>query len=219
MEEKFTTILDRLEELITAKQLSFRAFSNSIGVPPMTLSSMLKRRSDPSSLFIATILSVYSDVSPDWLLLDKGSMLKSEETKPKVSYSSGRPYYNVDFIGGFDLVLNDQTINPEYNIDFSPYNKEGVLWCNITGHSMSPEISSGDMMAIREVLDWDKFLTMNETYAIVTRNDLRTVKKIRKGCDSDHFLLVPVNKEYDEQEIAIGMILKVYSVLGCMKRF
>lgn len=210
--EKITLLRNKFSEGSNTK------FAELMEETPTTTSNWCKAKSLGREVLVK-ILSKLPEVDANWLLMDIGSMLKSEETKPKVSYSSGRPYYNVDFIGGFDLVLNDQTINPEYNIDFSPYNKEGVLWCNITGHSMSPEISSGDMMAIREVSDWDKFLTMNETYAIVTRNDLRTVKKIRKGSDNGHFLLVPVNKEYDEQEIAMEMILKVYSVLGCMKRF
>ena len=116
------------------------------------------------------------------------------------------------------MILNDQTAIPEYMIDFAPYNKDDVMWCNITGHSMEPEISNGDLIAIKEVHDWDKFITMNETYAIVTKNDLRTVKKVRKGSDKNHLLLVPVNKEYDDQEISKEMVLRVFSVLGCMKR-
>ena len=143
-----------------------------------------------------------------------------EAVKPQISYSSGRPYYNVDFIGGFDMVFNDQTTNPEYNIDFAPYNRDGVVWCNITGHSMEPKISHGDIIALKEVVDWQSYLTMGEIYAIVTNNDLRTVKVIRKGSDKDVFRLVPINTaEFDEQEISKNMIIRIFEVLGCMKRF
>lgn len=143
-----------------------------------------------------------------------------EAVKPQISYSSGRPYYNVDFIGGFDLVFNNQTTKPEYNIDCKPYNRDGVVWCNITGHSMEPKISHGDIIALREVVDWQSYLTMGEIYAIVTNNDLRTVKVIRKGSDKDVFRLVPINTaEFDEQEIAKSMIMRVFEVLGCIKRF
>lgn len=212
-------VLQRVRKIIDYLAISDRKFSELIGIPQTTLSSLFQRGSDPNIAIVQSIILAIPYISTEWLIFGSGDMIKQEPLMPSVGYSSGRPYYNVDFIGGFDLILNNQTVNPEYNIDFAPYNKDGVLWCNITGHSMSPEISSGDMMAIREVSDWGKFLTMNETYAIVTRNDLRTVKKLRKGSDNDHFLLVPVNKEYDEQEIAKEMILKVYSVLGCMKRF
>lgn len=131
----------------------------------------------------------------------------------------GRPYYDVDFVGGFDLVLNDQTITPTYNIDFAPYNKDGVIWCNITGRSMEPEIGSGDIIALKEVHDWQQYINYGEIYAIVTGNDLRTVKRVRKGGSSDSVLLVPTNPNYDIQEIEKSVISRIFSVLGCLKRF
>ena len=84
---------------------------------------------------------------------------------------------------------------------------------------MSPRISHGDIIAIKEVVDWQNFLIMGEIYALVTTTDLRTVKIIRKGSDSTKFRLVPVNKEeYDEQEISKSLILRIFEVVGCMKR-
>ena len=169
--------------------------------------------------------------STSWLLTGEGEMLNSpaEEnaalpftsvpSTPVISQSIGQPYYDVDFIGGFDLVLNNQAINPEYNIDFRPYNKPGVIWCNITGHSMEPKISHGDIIAIKEVSDWQNYLTYGEIYAIVTQNELRTVKIIRKASQEANFRLVPINtSQYDEQEIPKTMVLKVFEVLGCMKK-
>lgn len=221
MTEKITTVLDRIDELIKAKGLSYRAFSMSIGTPPMTLSSMFKRRSDPSALFIATIVSVYPDVSPEWLLLGKGDMFKKESIIPQVSYSEGRPYYNVDFIGGFDLILNDQTINPEYNINFQPYNKEGVIWCNITGHSMEPEIHNGDMIAIKKISESNiNYLPFGEVYAIIT-DEYRTVKRISKSDKEGFIRLIPSNRspEYAPQDIPISMIKSIFLVLANVKRF
>ena len=152
---------------------------------------------------------------------DMGDRITALEAfKPQISYSSGRPYYNVDFIGGFDLVFNDQTVRPQYNIDCEPYNRDGVVWCNLTGHSMEPKISHGDMIALKEVVDWQSYLTMGEIYAIVTNNDLRTVKVIRKGSDNDVFRLVPINTaEFDVQEIPKNMIIRIFEVLGCLKKF
>ncbi|WP_235317826.1 S24 family peptidase [Porphyromonas gulae] len=141
-------------------------------------------------------------------------------TKPTISgiESSGRPYYDVDFIGGFDLVLNDQTVTPAYNIDFAPYNRDGIIWCNITGRSMEPEIGNGDIIAIKEVHDWQQYISYGEIYAIVTDNDMRTVKRVRKGIHPESVLLVPTNSDYDTQEIEKSVIHRVFSVLGCLKR-
>ncbi len=138
--------------------------------------------------------------------------------EPVISYESGSPYYNVDFIGGFDLILNDQTINPEYYIQFKPYEK-ATCWCNITGHSMEPEISHGDIIALREIQD-ASFLPYGEIYAIVTANDMRTVKRIGPSSNPDNYTLIPTNKspEYGIQELPKNMILRIFEVMGCMKK-
>lgn len=146
--------------------------------------------------------------------------MDTSDPQPVRSYTSGRPYFNVDFIAGFDIVLNDQTVQPEYNIDFKPYNKDGVMWCNITGHSMEPLISNGDIIAIRELNDWRDFILSGEVYGIVT-DDIRTVKKVTGSDKGGDFLkLIPVNKspEYQPQDIPIRLIRRVFQVLGCMKK-
>ena len=188
-------------------------------------------RNAPGAVKLQSIIYAFPELNKNWLLTGEGEMLNSpaEEnaalpftsvpSTPVISQSIGQPYYDVDFIGGFDLVLNNQAINPEYNIDFRPYNKPGVIWCNITGHSMEPKISHGDIIAIKEVSDWQNYLTYGEIYAIVTQNELRTVKIIRKASQEANFRLVPINtSQYDEQEIPKTMVLKVFEVLGCMKK-
>lgn len=194
-------------------------------------------KGDPKILtdnFIKRFNNAFDDIfNLNWLLDGDGEMLNAQadtansntqikvtyEDRPRISHVSGRPYYNVDFIGGFDLVLNDQTIVPEYNIDFAPYNQDGVVWCNITGNSMQPKISHGDIIAIKEVVGWQDYLSMGEIYAVVTANHLRTVKIIRQGKSEGTLRFIPINTaEFDEQEVPIKMITRVFEVLGCMKR-
>lgn len=186
------------------------------------------------------ICSKYPQINESWLLTGEGEMLIGENTasqdktseqaessantsqetdeQPKVNFTIGVPYYNVDFIGGFDLVLNDQTIKPEYLIDFRKYN-DATCWCNVTGHSMEPEINHGDIIALKKIED-PSFLPLGEVYAIVTTNDMRTIKRLGKGDDKEHYNLIPTNKspEYGVQEIPKKMIRTIFQVLGCMKR-
>lgn len=215
--------IERFDKYMKYKGLNDNKVTNSLGLSIGTLGKSRKENRDLSDRNIENILKFYTDLNRTWLLTGEGEMLAHENTTPqllpKTSYTTGRPYYNVDFIGGFDLVLNDQTILPEYNIDFAPYNQDGVFWCNITGNSMQPKISHGDIIALKEVSDWQSFLTMGEIYAIVTTNELRTVKIVRRGTSDDVFRLIPINTvDFDEQEIPKAMILRVFEVLGCMKR-
>lgn len=128
----------------------------------------------------------------------------------------GVPYYNVDFAMGFDMMVNDQTYKPEYLIDFSPYNKCDC-WCNASGDSMHPTISNGDKIALKEVRDPKSCLINGDIYAIVTTNDLRTIKRIKDNGDT--ITLIPDNKDYGEQTISKELILRVFKVMGCVKMF
>lgn len=167
------------------------------------------------------ISNSYPDLNINWLRTGEGAMLieeHNETLQPQISYSNGVPYYDVDFIGGFDLILNDQTVNPAYLIDFHKYNSADC-WCNVTGNSMHPEITHGDIIALKEIKEWSTFLPFGEVYAVVTEEH-RTIKKITGGKSDDNFLLIPTNqsKEYKPQEVPKSIIRKVYRVLGCMKK-
>lgn len=203
-------LIGLLAEIKFREGINQGAIASRIGVKPQYLSDVINGRSPFSDELRRKMYELFT-------YTDKQHQYKTQV--PCVSTEKGRPYYNVDFIGGFDLVLNDQTRRPEYNIDFQPYNKDGVIWCNITGHSMEPAIGHGDIIAIKEVYDWNTYLTFGEIYALVTNNELRTVKIVRKGCDENHYRLVPINTEdYDEQQIEKSQIARVFSVLGCVKK-
>lgn len=209
-------VLQRIKSLINSEGISITSLSKSIGIPQPTLNRQINGESSMNLITINSILNHYKDVSAEWIMRGEGSM-KKEEDAPKISYTSGVPYYNVDFIGGFDLVLNDQTVNPEYNIDFRLYNKADC-WCNVTGHSMEPEISQGDIIALKELHDWQTYIPSGEIYAIVT-TEQRTIKRVSPGKHEGYILLTPSNPspEYVPQEIPLSIVQRVYKVLGCMK--
>lgn len=210
--------------------------AEKMGTTPPNVSSALKGVEDVlTDNFIRRFNNAFDNIfNIDWLLIGSGNMFNdnmhgnvsnilngssSDSQNPVKSYSTGVPYYNVDFIGGFDLIINDQTINPEYYIQFKPYDK-ATCWCNITGHSMEPEINHGDIIALREITDIS-FLPYGEIYAIVTTNDMRTVKRIGPSANPDNYTLIPTNKspEYGIQELPKNKILRIFEVMGCMKKF
>lgn len=201
-------------------------FAQMIGVTPSVVGNITgERNGNPSFEVLQKILNAFPEINPEWLILGNGAMLKEEQEITHLNNSAtinqefkGSPYYNVDFIGGFDLMMNDQTINPDYYINYPPYNKEGVVWCNLTGRSMEPELSNGDIIALKPMETPIEYLPTGEIYAIIT-NDYRTVKRIKMS-DRDGFVrLIPSNKEYQEQEIPVSMITKVYAVLGSIRKF
>ena len=211
-------IRDRIIQFVDYKGISFNFFEKNIGASK----SYTSNTKDISAKVVSNILRIYPELSPEWVLTGEGSMLKKENAVksnfPVKSEDKGVPYYNVDFVGGFDLVINDQTTIPEYLIDFPKYN-EATCWCNVTGHSMEPEITHGDLIALKKIEDVS-FLPYGEIYAIVTKNEMRTIKRIGPSQNKDCYSLIPTNKspEYGVQELPKEMVRIVFKVLGCMKR-
>lgn len=151
--------------------------------------------------------------------IEENNEVIRKELEPTINQEySGSPYFNVDFIGGFELLMNDQTSMPDFYINYPPYNKEGVLWVNLTGKSMEPELSNGDIIAIKEMNTPIQYLPTKEIYAIVTE-DYRTVKRIELSIRDGYVRLIPSNKDYQVQEIPTSMITKVFAVLGSIRKF
>lgn len=211
------SVKQRLIQFIKYKGIGQGKFEKTVGLSNGYINQL---RHSPSPQKIQMIIGAYPDLNQSWLLTGEGEMLNSLKicTEPNINYTKGVPYYNVDFIGGFDIVLNDQTISPEYLIDFRKYN-EATCWCNVTGHSMEPEITHGDIIALKKIED-KSFLPLGEVYAIVTTNGMRTIKRLGPSSDPKCYTLVPTNKspEYGIQELPKDMIEHIFQVLGCMKR-
>ena len=134
------------------------AFAKAVGVTPTVIANVVGTRQGKPSFDVISKICANANISADWLLTGKGAMLKTTQQEHMIvepvrsnSPNKGAPYYDVDFLGGFDLTFNEQTINPEYNIDFKPFNKPGVTWVNITGHSMEPKINHGAIIALKEI--------------------------------------------------------------------
>lgn len=218
------TIFDRISTIVEKfGNGKNTVFASLIGVSEANVRNY-KNGVMPKADFLEKIARSF-DININWLLTGEGNMLSSESEKeeklPSVNQTyEGAPYFNVDFIGGFDVIVNDQTRNPDFYINYPPYNQEGVVWCNLTGHSMEPEISNGDIIALREVTTPIQYLPAGEIYGIVTA-EYRTVKRVRLSQKEGYIRLIPSNKseEYCEQEIPISMIIRVYAVLGSIRKF
>ena len=116
-------------------------FAKLLGGSPQTISAWIARGSFDNELIYAKCRGI----SAHWLLTGKGSMMGDNEKELTTqNINDGAPYYDVDFIGGFDEVFNDQTVNPELSIT-NGICPRAQLWCNITGHSMDATSANGDI--------------------------------------------------------------------------
>jgi len=216
-----TTVISRISEYITQRKFSITQFEKSISVSNGLIAKAIRGEKSIGSDKLEKIFFVYTDLNPVWVLTGKGEMLlEQESSKICVSPDSqvGVPYYDVDFSGGFNAIFNNQTLLPDHNIVFEPFS-DAQLWCNVTGYSMANTINHGDIVALKELPNWEENVLFGEIYAIVT-DQLRTIKIIRKSGSDDTLKLVPINtKDFDENEVRKSSVLKVFTVLGAIKKF
>lgn len=232
--EKNLTIKDKILSFLTEKGIKKVDFFKKTGIQASNFKGK-NMFSQPGADMLVKILTLYPELSADWLLRDKGEMfnpdimpnkengenfsekVEDSSDQPQISHEIGQgtPYYDVDFIGGFNEILNSQVTVPNCSIIVPGFEK-ATVWCNVTGHSMEPKINHGDIIAIRECTISD--IQYGEIYAVVL-DTLRTIKILRRGTTPDVLRYVPINPDFDDQEFAVSRIIRVFEVLGSIARF
>lgn len=222
-------ILSRIQEIASNEGITIGAMERTIGASKGVLSRAINNGTDIQAKWLSIIVENYPRYSTGWLLTGAGSMLKDDlngiktidEANPSfmpttsMNPSVGTPYYDVDFIGGFD-VFNSQVNIPATNIVIRGFEKAS-LWCNVTGHSMEPKINHGDIIALRQCTLND--IQYGEIYAVVL-DTIRTIKILRRSPDPSKLRFIPINTEdYDEQEFDKSRIMNVFEVIGSISKF
>lgn len=80
MIENTSSINSRIREIINFTHVTDNAFAKKIGVTQSVIASMFQRGTEPSAKILTAILSTFTDISAEWLLRGKGTMLLSETT-------------------------------------------------------------------------------------------------------------------------------------------
>ena len=223
-------ILSRIQEIASNEGITIGAMERTIGASKGVLSRAINNGTDIQAKWLSIIVENYPRYSTGWLLTGAGRMLKDDlngiktidEANPSfmpttsMNPSVGTPYYDVDFIGGFDEVFNSQVNIPATNIVIRGFEKAS-LWCNVTGHSMEPKINHGDIIALRQCTLND--IQYGEIYAVVL-DTIRTIKILRRSPDPSKLRFIPINTEdYDEQEFDKSRIMNVFEVIGSISKF
>lgn len=242
------TFIERLQCFMKSNDINDNKLTVAAGLSVGLIGKAKTGNKGLTSTNIEKILLAYPQLNADWLLTGRGEMMKTKCSVPIKMQSQleevvgkdtnkilggqeksllnepiaatdpalGAPYYDVDFIGGFDEVFNSQVSVPFTNIIIRGFEK-AQLWCNVTGHSMEPEINHGDIIGLHECAVSD--IQYGEIYAVVL-DTLRTIKILRKSSDPHSLRYVPINTaDYDEQDFPISRIIKVYEVIGSVKKF
>lgn len=221
-------------------------YADTKGISPTALERQIslsrnyfKNTAKVSVEAVISFLSVYSEVSPEWILTGEGEMLKHPsiqgmpeniiplshpKTPDKIYPMSEFNLYDIDVSAGLSrLFSEDGDRNRAYLGKISIPNMpkcDGAV--KVIGDSMYPLLKSGDIIAYKEVHSIES-VQYGEIYILQIENDSDVsvvVKYVKKSSEGNEYLnLVSYNKEHDPKDVKKKSITAMARVILCIRQF
>lgn len=209
-------ILERIKQYIDYKSISVAAFEKSIGMSNASFGKCLKKGGAIGTDKLENILSVYPDISPDWLLIGKGDMLKGSGVVVEPSKDgTGIPLIPVEAMAGY--FAGEQTVLlQECDRYVVPAFRNADFLIHVRGDSMIPHYYSGDMVACKMLSLTDIFFQWGKVYVINTDQGA-LIKKVEQGTTNESITLVSENEKYKPFEISRHGIYQIAIVIGVIR--
>lgn len=182
-------ILSRIQEIADKKAITITALETKLGASKGVLSRALRNDTDIQSKWLQIIVENYPDISPSWLLTGEGPMLKEDtDNVVKVAKAEpsadGLPLVPIEAVAGFNgddmpgVRLEDclRYVVPEFAAAGAEY------LIRVSGSSMYPKYSSGDILACRRIPEID-FFQWGKIY-VIDSSQGAMVKRIYQ-CEDD----------------------------------
>lgn len=207
-----TDIRQRIKIFLNSKNITNRTLANLIGVSEKTLNNKLNGIRGLDLDTIESVILHFEELSPDWLLTGKGSMLKNTEvvTLQDAPGAGAIPYYS-------DLPVS----TGEKGLASVPTSERPSGWIKIpgveaelgafpvVGCSMEPNIHAGDFIAISVVNNWER-VDPDKTYLIITLDE-RMIKHLMIDNEDDNILWC-ISPNYPKFKIYKSEIQFIYKI-------
>lgn len=211
--KNFSTQKDRILQFIDYKGLSKNKFYKETGISNGTLD----KKSGLSMDSVEKFYSRYNEVNPEWLLTGEGDMLKSEDTTEVYALRTDKPLedqliplYNIEAAAGLtELFQNHGKTNVIDTIKIPNLPKcDGAVF--VTGDSMYPLLKSGDIVAYKEIQDFENDIFWGEMYLIsveVAGEEWISVKYIQKSEKGEQYVkLVSQNQNHQPKDVKLSKV-------------
>jgi repressor LexA len=226
-------VVERILQIIEYKGINKRKFYLETGLS----NGFLDKVKDIGASKIENILNIYPDINPEWILTGNGPMLKPnvkdtlhnknvrksvrflEETKSKenLTLSEGIPLIPIDAMAGFgngSVQIMDYDTQRYIVPEFTELHVDFMI--RVKGSSMYPKYNSGDLVACKKLFLSDLFFQWNKVYVLDTEQGA-LIKRIKKGSDENHILIISDNKSYEPFEIPLTKINAIALVVGVIR--
>jgi len=129
------------------------------------------------------------------------------------------PYYDIDFAGGWSSEELFSQTKPSFIISSPDFDRSDFA-CNLIGNSISNRIRSGSIIGLKRIDDWQTYFPTNELYGVITKNQLRTVKIVKRSKQKGFLELIPDplpehnNPPYETELIPMDYVVEFYQVVA-----
>ena len=219
-------VKERIKKFIKYEDISITDFEKSINVANGYVNSISKSIGIDK---INAILENYSNLSIEWLITGKGSMLKEaiprddQDIAIPATLQKGPDIKPIPFVeqrvvagfGNADFSIADRDVKDYYVVPKFKHHKIDFM-IEIYGSSMYPKYNSGDVVACRIIRE-SKFIQWNKVHVIATSEQGLLVKRIKKGPSITSITVISDNPNYDPFDIPIEEITGIAIVVGVIR--
>ena len=213
----------RLKEARIAKHMTLEQFYSPLTEHVSNCSAIENGKRKIGKRLSKDIIN-YHHINEGWLMTGEGEMFDKAAPSSAVAIldqeSPSVPFFNVNLsemhFGGQDLFMEP----PEYYVNFRPFN-DCDAFLPIYGDSMYPKYASGEIIAIREIRNFD-IIQWGEAYLVVAderANNIATVKLLFEHPDERKLILRSSNPNFKgDTVIDKESIKKMFIVKGKVTR-
>ena len=224
------TDFQRIEEIKKYLGLSYNKMATAMNFPSPQVFYDIKAGKCGISYDTAKKIQEYfknssREINFNWLLTGEGEMLRVDATASGAEGETKEgvvmvPLLNLDARGG--LSANEVTDTAEFVSGQIPFGadlaRKGDFAMMITGDSMYPRYPSGSYILLREIPMWREYLELSVPYLLELQDERRVAKIVCKGSDREHYVLKSVNPDFEDTEISVSFIRRVFQVVAMLKK-
>lgn len=221
---------ERVIQFIDFKGISKYKFCKDLGFSNKFLDNSSNMGTDKAGI----ILHYFPEINPEWLLTGEGEMLKSaphtfwrSDEEIKKQETSIKSYAKqeqavpelylipIEAMAGYGEG-SVEVMEHEGEAFKVPTFRGAEFLISVKGSSMYPKYSSGDIVACKKIPLNDLFFQWNKVYVLDTIQGA-IIKRIKRGSDENHILLISENPNYDSFELPLSSINAVSIVMGVIR--